>query len=91
VLRGVAARRRAGSIQPDDLPPECWTVSRRLLSPLESMQRDAIAASLRDFGGSKVKAAGALGVSRATIYRKIREYGIVIPGPLRIPGRVGIG
>jgi sigma-54 dependent transcriptional regulator, acetoin dehydrogenase operon transcriptional activator AcoR len=88
VLRGVAARRRAGSIQPDDLPPECWTVSRRLLSPLESMQRDAIAASLRDFGGSKVKAARALGVSRATIYRKIREYGIVIPGPLRV--RAGI-
>jgi transcriptional regulator of acetoin/glycerol metabolism len=91
VLRHVAARRRAGSIQPDDLPPECWTVSRRLLSPLESMERDAIAASLRDFGGSKVKAAGALGVSRATIYRKIREYGIVIPGPLRVPGRAGLG
>jgi sigma-54 dependent transcriptional regulator, acetoin dehydrogenase operon transcriptional activator AcoR len=91
VLRRVVQRRRAGSIQPDDLPPECWTVSRRLLSPLESMERDAITASLRDFGGSKVKAAGALGVSRATIYRKIREYGIVVPGPLRVPGRVGIG
>jgi transcriptional regulator of acetoin/glycerol metabolism len=87
VLRRVVQRRRAGSIQPDDLPPECWTVSRRLLSPLESMERDAITASLRDFGGSKVKAAGALGVSRATIYRKIREYGIVIPAPLRILAR----
>jgi transcriptional regulator of acetoin/glycerol metabolism len=79
VLRRVAQRRRAGSIQPADLPPECWTVSRRLLSPLESMERDAIVQSLLDSDGNKVKAAEALGMSRATIYRKIHEYGIVTP------------
>lgn len=79
VLKGIARQRRTGSIQPTDLPPECWTVSRRLLSPLESMQRDAIVASLRDHGGNKVRAAEALGMSRATIYRKIREYAIVTP------------
>jgi sigma-54 dependent transcriptional regulator, acetoin dehydrogenase operon transcriptional activator AcoR len=77
VLRKVVQRRRAGSIQPSDLPPECWTVSRRLLSPLESMERDAIVQSLLDCDGNKVKAAEALGMSRATIYRKIHEYGIV--------------
>jgi transcriptional regulator of acetoin/glycerol metabolism len=81
VLRKVVQRRRAGSIQPSDLPPECWTVSRRLLSPLESMERDAIVQSLLDCDGNKVKAAEALGMSRATIYRKIHEYGIVTPGP----------
>jgi transcriptional regulator of acetoin/glycerol metabolism len=80
VLRRVVQYRRSGSIRPADLPPECWTVSRRLLSPLESMERDAIVASLLDHDGSKVKAAGALGMSRATIYRKIHEYGIVAPG-----------
>lgn len=32
---------------------------------------------LLDFEGNKVKAAKALGMSRATIYGKIREYGIV--------------
>jgi len=79
VLRRVAQRRRAGSIQSADLPPECWTVSRRLLSPLESMERDAIVQSLLDHDGNKVKAAEALGMSRATIYRKIHEYGIVTP------------
>ena len=68
------------SIQPGDLPPECWTVSRRLLSPLESMERDAIVQSLLDASGNKVKAAESLGMSRATIYRKIHEYGIVTPG-----------
>jgi transcriptional regulator of acetoin/glycerol metabolism len=81
VLRKVVQRRRAGLIQPSDLPPECWTVSRRLLSPLESMERDAIVQSLLDCDGNKVKAAEALGMSRATIYRKIHEYGIVTPGP----------
>jgi transcriptional regulator of acetoin/glycerol metabolism len=79
VLRRVVQHRRAGSIQPGDLPPECWTVSRRLLSPLESMERDAIIQGLADHKGNKVKAAQSLGVSRATIYRKIHEYGIIIP------------
>jgi len=79
VLRRVAQHRRSGSIRPNDLPPECWTVSRRLLSPLESMERDAIVQSLLDYDSNKVKAAESLGMSRATIYRKIHEYGIVTP------------
>ncbi|HEY2574755.1 MAG TPA: GAF domain-containing protein [Streptosporangiaceae bacterium] len=79
VLRKVVQHRRTGVITPNDLPPECWTVSRRLLSPLESMERDAIVQSLLDFKGNKVKAAESLGMSRATIYRKIHEYGIVTP------------
>ena len=79
VLRRIAHRRRTGTIYPADLPPECWTVSRRLLGPLESMERDAIVQSLLDFDGNKVKAAKSLGMSRATIYRKIHEYGIVAP------------
>jgi sigma-54 dependent transcriptional regulator, acetoin dehydrogenase operon transcriptional activator AcoR len=77
VLKQVVHRRRAGAIRPKDLPPECWTVSRRLLSPLESIERDAIVQSLHDHDGNKVRAAEALGMSRATIYRKIHEYGIV--------------
>jgi sigma-54 dependent transcriptional regulator, acetoin dehydrogenase operon transcriptional activator AcoR len=80
VLRQVVQRRRAGAIMPKDLPPECWTVSRRLLSPLESIERDAIVGSLQDHDGNKVRAAEALGMSRATIYRKIHEYGIVTSG-----------
>ena len=79
VLRRVARHRRTGTIHPGDLPPECWSVSRRLLSPLESMERDAIVQSLLDHHGSKAKGAGSLGMSRATIYRKIHEYGIITP------------
>jgi transcriptional regulator of acetoin/glycerol metabolism len=77
LLHRVVQHRRSGVIQPTDLPPETQTVSRRLLSPLESMERDAIVQSLSDAHGNKVKAAHSLGMSRATIYRKIHEYGIV--------------
>jgi sigma-54 dependent transcriptional regulator, acetoin dehydrogenase operon transcriptional activator AcoR len=79
LLQQVVQHRRAGFIQPNDLPPEAQTVSRRLLSPLESMERDAIVNSLSDVHGNKVEAARSLGMSRATIYRKIHEYGIVAP------------
>jgi transcriptional regulator of acetoin/glycerol metabolism len=79
VLRLVAKHRRTGTIRPGDLPPECWSVSRRLLSPLESLERDAIVQSLLDHHGNKTKGAGSLGMSRATIYRKIHEYGIATP------------
>jgi transcriptional regulator of acetoin/glycerol metabolism len=79
VLRRVAQHRRSGTIHPGDLPPECWSVSGRLLSPLESMERDAIVESLLDHQGNKAKAAQSLGISRATIYRKIHQYGIVTP------------
>ena len=57
VLRQVVQRRRVGQIMPEDLPPECWTVSRRVLSPLESIERDAIVQSLLDHGGNKIRAA----------------------------------
>ena len=79
VFRRIVQHRRTGSILARDLPPECLTVSRRLLSPLESLERDAIVQSLRDTDGNKAKAAESLGMSRATIYRKIHEYGIIIP------------
>ena len=76
VIRRIVQRRRAGSIRPEDLPPECWTVSRRLLRPLEALERDAIVQRLLDTDGNKARAAESLGMSRATIYRKMHEYGI---------------
>ncbi|MDQ6849498.1 MAG: GAF domain-containing protein [Actinomycetota bacterium] len=79
LLHQVVRHRRVGSIQPHDLPPETQSMTRRTLSPLESMERDAIVRSLTDAQGNKLLAARSLGMSRATIYRKIHEYGIV-PG-----------
>lgn len=79
-LKHVAQhQRRTGAIQPGDLPAEFHTVTRRALNQLESMERDAIVQSLRDADGNKARAAKFLGMSRATIYRKIHDYGVVTP------------
>ena len=43
------------------------------------MERDAIVTSLLDHDGNKAKAARSLGMSRATIYRKVHQYGVITP------------
>jgi transcriptional regulator of acetoin/glycerol metabolism len=48
----------------------------RTLSSLEQLELDAIVAALRDADANKTQAAAALGLSRSTLYRKIRQYGI---------------
>jgi transcriptional regulator of acetoin/glycerol metabolism len=75
----VARRRRAGVIVPADLPARTQAVSRRSLSQLEALERDAIIHSLVANDGHKGRAAKSLGMSRATIYRKIHDYGIQPP------------
>ncbi|MEU6644352.1 helix-turn-helix domain-containing protein [Saccharomonospora sp. NPDC046836] len=77
VLKQVAKHRRSGTIQPKDLPAEYQTIARRALNRFEAMERDAIVRCLADAEGNKARAAKLLGISRATIYRKIHEYGIV--------------
>jgi transcriptional regulator of acetoin/glycerol metabolism len=80
VLRKAVARRRTGVLTAEDLPPECRAVTRRVLTPLEAIECDAIVDALLDNDGNKAEAARHLGMSRATIYRKIRGYGIRVPG-----------
>jgi transcriptional regulator of acetoin/glycerol metabolism len=76
VLTETVARQRSGSISADKLPPECRSLTRRKLTQMEALERDAIVRNLQDNGGNKQDAARALGMSRATIYRKINDYGI---------------
>lgn len=76
VLTETVARQRSGIIGADKLPPECRSVTRRKLTQIEALERDAIVRSLQDSGGDKQAAARALGMSRATIYRKISDFGI---------------
>ncbi len=59
-------------------PPE-----QRRLALLESTERDTIVAALQQAGWNKDVAAAELGISRATIYRKIKRFGI------RAPARTG--
>jgi sigma-54 dependent transcriptional regulator, acetoin dehydrogenase operon transcriptional activator AcoR len=79
VLRTTVARRRSGVIELGDLPPECRATTRRVLTPLEAIECDAIVEALLDTDGNKAEAARQLGMSRATIYRKIRGYGLSVP------------
>ena len=79
VLRKVVATRRGGIIGVSDLPPECLSTTKRMLTPLECLECDAIVRALFDSGGNKVEAARSLAMSRATIYRKIRDFGISVP------------
>lgn len=76
VLRQATAKRRSGAIEVGDLPPGCRAVTRRVLSRLEALECDAIVSALLDTGGNKAEAARLVGMSRATIYRKVRDYGI---------------
>ena len=76
VLTETVGRQRSGAISADKLPPECRSTTRRKLTQMEALERDAIVRSLQDNGGNKQEAARALGMSRATIYRKINDYGI---------------
>jgi hypothetical protein len=76
VLSEAVALQRSGVIGADKLPAECRSVARRKLTQLEALERDAIVRSLQENGGSKLDAAESLGMSRATIYRKIKDFGI---------------
>lgn len=79
VLAKIVAKRRTGVVTLEDLPPECRSSTRRVLTPVEMIECDAIVEALIDTTGDKAKAAKKLGMSRATIYRKIRDYGLMLP------------
>lgn len=72
----MLSRRRFGVVDAAHLPSEVHSHARRSLTVIESIERDAIVAALADAHGDKALAAKALGLSRATIYRRIRAFGI---------------
>ncbi|MGL5809084.1 MAG: sigma-54-dependent Fis family transcriptional regulator [Nocardioides sp.] len=76
LVEQLAARARHGTADVGDLPPGFGSGVRRKLTPLEWMAREAIIEALRANDGDKQKAAESLGISRASIYRKIKTYGI---------------
>jgi sigma-54 dependent transcriptional regulator, acetoin dehydrogenase operon transcriptional activator AcoR len=78
---GVAlARSRGGRIESADLPAECHTVTRQVLTRLQWIERDAIVDALVEAKGNRTQAAAKLGMSRATIYRRIKAFGIQLAG-----------
>ncbi|MFE5036024.1 helix-turn-helix domain-containing protein [Streptomyces sp. NPDC056683] len=77
VVRSLAQRRRpVGPVRRAELPdPVREGPAGRTLSPMEHAERTAILEALRRHGGNKARTAAALGIGRATLYRKLRTYG----------------
>jgi sigma-54 dependent transcriptional regulator, acetoin dehydrogenase operon transcriptional activator AcoR len=77
VIKGLVSTGRGSDIQLDDLPEDVRRqTSRRRLSRLEQVELDQILLALRQCGGNKLEAAKALGISRATLYRKLAAFGV---------------
>ncbi|MCF1595730.1 helix-turn-helix domain-containing protein [Streptomyces muensis] len=76
LVGALASRRRFhGPVRRGELPdPVREGPAGRNLSPMELAERAAILEALRRHGGNKARAAAALGIARATLYRKLREY-----------------
>ena len=81
VLRRALVARPAGDIEAGDLPAEVAVHgTRRRLTPLETAERDLIVGALIEARGNRVKAAVALGMGRATLYRRLRAFGLTDVG-----------
>ena len=52
--------------------------TRRTLSPIEQVELDAILTALEQAGDNRTRAAAALGISRATLHRRLRAYGLAL-------------
>ncbi|MEU6377011.1 helix-turn-helix domain-containing protein [Streptomyces sp. NPDC046909] len=76
LVRALAEHRRAtGPVRRTELPdPVREGPAPRPLTPMERAERTAILEALRLHGGNKARAAMALGIGRATLYRKLRGY-----------------
>jgi len=79
-LRAALERRRNGRIDRADLPADCYVVTRRVLTRLQWVERDAILEALLETRGNRTQAAAKLGISRATLYRRINAFGIQLDG-----------
>ncbi|WP_116043296.1 GAF domain-containing protein [Amycolatopsis palatopharyngis] len=77
VVREAAAR--SDVVDARHLPPEVLCGPTRTLTRIETLERDEIARCLTEPGTTVTRAAEILGMSRATIYRKITQYGIRTP------------
>ncbi|WP_413761375.1 helix-turn-helix domain-containing protein [Streptomyces sp. MMBL 11-3] len=76
LVRSLAERRRAtGPVRRSELPdPVREGPAARSLTPMEHAERTAVLEALHRHGGNKVRTAAALGIARATLYRKLRAY-----------------
>jgi transcriptional regulator of acetoin/glycerol metabolism len=77
VVRVAVLTARGHNVTIEDLPDDVRAAAtRRRLTRIETLELEAIQAALQEVGGSKARAAEALGISRSTLYRRLRSYGL---------------
>ncbi|WP_369226383.1 sigma-54-dependent Fis family transcriptional regulator [Streptomyces sp. R39] len=74
VVEGLALAGKRGYVLPGDLPERIQ--GSRTLTMIERAELEAISRALREADGNRSRAAEILGLSRATIYRKMKAYKI---------------
>ncbi|VVE17830.1 Fis family transcriptional regulator [Pandoraea horticolens] len=83
VIRTLVALSESGVVTLDDLPDELLDVERvaaeasQTEAPLEAAERQALRATLDACQGQVSAAARKLGVSRNTLYRKLKRFGLL--------------
>ncbi|MCS5720131.1 hypothetical protein N1027_18525 [Herbiconiux sp. CPCC 205763] len=72
VLEQLSITGKRGAVLPGDLPQAMQGT--RVLSMIERVELEAIRKALQEADGNRSKAAEILGLSRATVYRKMKAY-----------------
>ncbi len=79
VVEYVVRHQRTGAVVLEALPEAYRTQEpARRLAPIDRAERAVIVEALREHDGNKVKAAQALGISRTTLYAKMRALRITV-------------
>jgi two-component system response regulator HydG len=72
-----AQDRRLDNLTPIGNQVDVVTPKRRDIIPIAEMERQAILGTIDELGGDKVMAAKLLGIGKTTLYRKLKEYGMI--------------
>jgi two-component system response regulator HydG len=89
VMERAVALSRGSRVEPEDLPEEVRQTFRRpvpsegTVQPLEEVEKDYIIAALELNGGNQTQTAKQLHIGSATLYRKLKSYGLTGTAPAR--------
>jgi DNA-binding NtrC family response regulator len=88
-MERAVALARGSRVELEDLPEEIRqafprpVVDRETVQPLSEIEREYILAVLELNGGNQTRSAEQLGIGSATLYRKLKKYGLIGTTPTR--------